>query len=182
MLKELPEFQPVLQRDLQVEYELCSGCGLRTEKSGGAVHKYLKSSPGCWANYGDVLVREYEKDEYWVVHELTVDAYALQHSGKKCPQTISSATVHLASLYSYFERGKRLNELHGVKKKIVKRKNSFIWLEPPEDLTAITVADILESKTASQHCLKIMEWAEYIFRKWELHYSTVARILDLDKK
>ncbi len=160
-----------------MEYECCVWCGLKTEKSAGAVHRYLESSPGCWAKYGELLAREYENYEYMSVHELTVDAYALQHPGKESPQTIGSIYIHLASLYSYFMFGRRISELSSIRKKMTRYKDTFVWLTPPEDLKAITVADILESKTAVQHCANVKKWAEYLFETWGIHHSKIANIL-----
>ena len=157
--------------------ELCSWCGVKTYKSEGATHRYLESSAGCWALYGKLLAREYENSEYMSVHGLTVDAYALQHPGKEGPQTINSAYIHLASLYSYFELGWPINELPNIKKEIAQQKNDFIWLEPPENLKLITVADILKAETAEEHCAYVKKWAMYIFEKWKVHHPTVAAIL-----
>ncbi|MFQ5690901.1 MAG: DUF5946 family protein [Gemmatimonadota bacterium] len=158
--------------------EACPSCGLKTENSDGAVHRYLESSPGCWARYGELLASEYENPAFMSAHELTVDAYALQHPGRESPQTISSAHVHLASLYSYFELGTPVTELHGVKQRVVRYKDGFVWLEPPEDLGAITVVDVLESETAAEHCAAVRRWAKYVFGQWQRHHRSIARILD----
>ena len=37
-------------------------------------------------------------------HQLTVDAYAIQHPGKPSAQSIQSVCVHLISLYASLER------------------------------------------------------------------------------
>jgi len=96
-----------------MEYETCIGCGLKSEKGDGVTHQYLESSARCWAKYGELLAREYENSRYMSVHDLTVDAYALQHPGTK----ISSAYVHLASLYGYFITGMNIEKLVVIKNK-----------------------------------------------------------------
>ncbi|PCI74076.1 MAG: hypothetical protein COB20_15520 [SAR86 cluster bacterium] len=162
-----------------MQIEACIGCGIETDKIDGAVHKYLKSSPGCWAKFGEILSKEYGDYEYMSVHGLTVDAYALQHPGTQGPQTLSSANVHLASLYSYFELGKPMSELSNIKQEIIKHKSSLVWLEPPKSITEVTVADILDSGTALQHCDNVKKWAAYVYEEWKFHHSAISSILSL---
>ena len=162
-----------------MQTEKCIACGLETERINGPVHKYLISSPGCWAKFGEILVREYENYEYMSVHALTVDTYTLQHPGTENPQTINSANVHLASLYSYFELGKPISELSKVKQDLEKYKDQFVWLEPPGDVSEITVASILKSESPSEHRESVVNWATYIYEKWETHHSRIASLLSL---
>ena len=157
--------------------ESCIGCAIETEITDGPIHKYLLSSSGCWAKFGEILAREYENFEYMSVHALTVDAYALQHPGIESPQTISSVYVHLASLYSYFELKAPIAELSKIKQGLTKYKNQFKWLEPPENVTDITVAYVLESDSAAQHREAVLKWAKYVYDRWELHHAEVASFL-----
>lgn len=76
----------------------CFSCGALVKDIDGPVHRYMDSSPGCWATFGEVLAREYSAVNYGLNHRLTVDAYALQHPGKHSPQSIQSIAVHLVSL------------------------------------------------------------------------------------
>ena len=57
------------------------------------------------------------------------------------------------------------------------QKDRFVWLDPPDDMRAINVADVLKSKTADEHCVKVKEWAQYIFDKWESHHAKIFKIL-----
>ena len=163
-----------------METETCMACGLRTSKVDGPVHKYLISSPGCWAKYGEVLAREYENSEYMAVHALTVDAYALQHPGIENLRTINSANIHLASMYCHFKLGKSIGELSQVKQKLTKHKDQFVWMDPPENVSEITVADILESESASEHRKSVLKWSEYIYEQWEAHHSYIASLVSIE--
>ncbi|MEM6447775.1 MAG: DUF5946 family protein [Cyanobacteria bacterium P01_D01_bin.123] len=160
-----------------MDAETCLGCGLKARKIDGPVHKYLGSSPSCWARYGELLAREYQDARYMAVHALTVDAYALQHPGQESPQTTQSAYVHLASLFSYFELGKPLSELHGVKQAIAQHRANLQWLDPPSVLTAINVNDVLKAESAMHHAQKVKAWAEYVFVGWKAHHADIARAL-----
>lgn len=160
-----------------MKLENCTWCGFESEILNAPTHKYMESSAGCWSSYGKVLEREYSNVDYFVVHALTVDAFALQHPGIENPQTISSVNVHLASLYSYFELGTPLDELSHVRKLIVKNKESFIWLKPPKDLTSITTSNILMAKSAIEHHKLVKKWARYIFEQWHKHHHVAAKLL-----
>ncbi len=66
----------------QPEREPCFSCGALVPATDGTTHDHMLSSPGCWAIYGEVLAREYERPAYMADHRLTVDAYAVQHPGE----------------------------------------------------------------------------------------------------
>ena len=166
----------IIERNV-VKLESCIWCGFESEIINAPTHKYLESSAGCWSSYGEVLEREYSNVDYFVVHGLTVDAFALQHPGIENPQTISSVNVHLASLYSYFELGTPLDKLSLVRKLIVKHKESFIWLKPPKDLTSITTTNILTAKSAIEHQELVKIWARYVFEQWYKHHNVAAKLL-----
>ena len=159
----------------------CFSCGANTKNIDGATHKYLLSTPGCWAMYGEVLAREYSDFAYMAVHDLTVDAYALQHPGKSSPQTISSLTIHLASLYAYFKFDCPAGELSKIKALVVRHKDEFMWLDPPSDLGHLTISDILLAENATQHCKRVNQWAEAVFERWQDFYPIVKGLLEKDR-
>ena len=161
-----------------VTIEACPGCGLAAKKTDGPVHRYLGSTAYCWAKYGELLAREYQDFEYMKVHDLTVDTYALQHPGGESPQTISSSNVHLASLYAYFERGVPVSELSKIKQNVVRLKDQFVWLPPPEEPAGVTVADILQARSAGEHSESITHWARAVFDTWRDNHGTASDLLD----
>lgn len=75
--------------------EPCFSCGALVPKTEGPTHDYMLSLPGCWAVYGEVLAREYERPSYMVNHRLTVDAYAVQHPGEPTRAATRSVWLHL---------------------------------------------------------------------------------------
>ncbi|MGI8574907.1 MAG: DUF5946 family protein [Egibacteraceae bacterium] len=81
----------------------CRGCGLALAATGGPAHRYIPSSPECWAVYGEVLAREYSDPAIFAgAHELSVDTYAVQHAAG---DPASSLTTHLVGLHLSLERG-----------------------------------------------------------------------------
>ncbi|MEM9533076.1 MAG: DUF5946 family protein [Pseudomonadota bacterium] len=158
--------------------ETCPSCGAVTPVSGvGATHRYLLSSPGCWAAYGELLAREYGDMLYMSAHALTVDAYAAQHPGEKGPQTISSINVHLASLLAYFEQGVPLAELATLKQRLVQRKHRFEWLDPPDQLGEVTITDVLAATDAQSHVTLVKDWARAAFEAWGAYHGTIRSLL-----
>ena len=157
--------------------ETCLSCGLQTKKTDEPVHKYLLSTPGCWAKFGQLLALEYQDLQYGRVHEISVDAYALQHPGEKSSQTINSAHIHLAGLYAYFKLGRNFDELDLIKREVAKHKQNFLWLEPPKNMERINVGTVLQASNATEHGVQVEKWAHYIFGKWEVHHSVIANML-----
>ena len=156
----------------------CFSCGAETENINGATHKYLLSTSGCWAKYGELLAREYSDFSYMAVHNLTVDAYAAQHPGQPRSQTISSINVHLSSLYAYFHLNYAVSELSHIKSRIIRYKDEFTWLEPPSYLGQLTVMDVLDAENAGQHCDLVKDWAADVFDQWEDFHPIVKKILE----
>ncbi len=151
----------------------CKGCGGLFEDIRGPTHRYLESSPGCWAAYGELLVREYTDPAYRRIHRLTVDSYAVQHPGHPSPQTIQSAAVHLISLCLVLERGIDVQRATQAMQAASKTKDRFVWLTPPASLGNVTVADMRATDTAVQHEQQVQRWARSAWEAWSPHHATV---------
>src|SRR5918992_2105890 len=88
-----------------MNHEICPGCGLWLERVDGPKHPYLGASASCLALYGEVLAREYSDPALLSIHQLTVDAYAVQHPGVPDRRTRQSVALHLLTLCLFLERG-----------------------------------------------------------------------------
>ncbi|MEM1310595.1 MAG: DUF5946 family protein [Cyanobacteria bacterium P01_H01_bin.153] len=127
-------------------------------------HPCLSSaSPGCWARYGEVLAREYANVQYFAIHAITVDAYAMQHPGTKSSQTINSVNLHLASLYAHYQNHVEISQLSQLKQYLIQHQEQFRWLPPPADLGKITINDIWPAETAGQHRELVLQWGKIVF-------------------
>lgn len=158
--------------------QTCQACGAVTATpEANTTHRYLESSPGCWAAYGQLLEREYSNAAYMGVHGLTVDAYAVQHPGVEGPQTISSINVHLASLLAYVEQGLAPHQLAPIKQQVVKLKPSFHWLTPPPARGQVTVVDVLTATSAEEHARMVDTWARAALAAWSDHHGTIEKLL-----
>lgn len=157
----------------------CFSCGALVADIAGPVHRYMDSSPGCWAAFGEVLAREYSDLSFGRNHRLTVDAYALQHPDKQSPQSIQSMAIHLASLYLIFERDMPMPEATGHMRKFVAHKAEFFWLDPPADLGQVTVRDVLNAEDAEAHVQTVKKWAESAWSSWGEHHGQVKEWAEL---
>lgn len=150
----------------------CIGCGGSFADIEGPTHRYMESSPGCWAAYGEVLAREYSDQVYFQVHRLTVDAYAVQHPGRPSPQSIQSVAVHLIHLYLILETGfgkQRANDAI----KAAADSRTYTWLTPPPSLGSITVADVHKAKNVEEHTQLVRAWAKSAWAAWSPHHAAI---------
>lgn len=151
----------------------CFSCGGSFPDMEGPTHRYMLSSPGCWATYGEVLAREYEDRGYFAVHRLTVDAYAVQHPGSTDRQSIQSVGLHLVRLCLFLEHDLQPEHADTAMRQAAEQKHRMIWLEPPGSLGAITTADVAKVTSAQEHTEKIRDWARCVWDAWSAHHGQV---------
>jgi Family of unknown function (DUF5946) len=151
----------------------CPGCGGLFEERDGPIHRYMLSSPGCWAVYGEVLAREYSDPAYGRVHRLSVDAYAVQHPGIPSPQSIQSVAVHLIRLCLLLDKGVDLQRANDVIKAAAESGQNYVWLTPPASLGEITVADVYQAQDPDEHEQRVRRWASSAWIAWSGHHATV---------
>lgn len=152
---------------------ICPGCGGRFSVSDGPVHRYMESSPGCWAVYGEVLAREYSERAYDEMHKFTVDAYAVQHPGQPSAQSIQSVGVHLVRLCLMLGAGRGADQATISMQAVARPKTILRWLEPPESRGEITVADVHRANSAEEHTVLVRAWATSAWKAWTTHHATV---------
>ena len=155
----------------------CIGCGGLFPDTEGPTHRYMESSPGCWACFGEVLAREYSDLHYYAVHRLTVDAYALQHPGQPSPQSIRSVALHSISLCAIFEKSVELDQASQILGLAAKQKERYEWLSPPASMGAVTVADVHRATDASEHVRLVRQWAEAAWTAWAEHHGVIREWL-----
>ena len=156
----------------------CPGCGTVLEECEGPVHRYMESSPACWAVYGLVLTREYSGPSYFSAHKYTVDSYAVQHPGHPSPQTIQSVAVHLIRLCLMLEHG--IGNDRGGEAIRAAAKGTYFWLTPPASLGRMTVADLKDASDAAAHGAYAKAWAESAWSAWSAHHDQIRRWLPRD--
>lgn len=153
---------------------LCPGCGVVLPEYDGPTHPYIGAGAACWALYGELLAHEYADLGYPECHRLTVDAYAVQHPGKREARSIQSVGTHLSGLYLVLERGIDGPAATALKNQVLATKPRFVWLNPPSQDEALTVQDVLEARSDIRHCDAVETWARSVWQTWQLHHDTVA--------
>ena len=155
-----------------MDVEICPGCAVELPPHDGPVHRYMESSPSCWAAYGEVLAREFSDYRYMAVHRLTVDTYAVQHPGQPSPQSIQSVSIHLMALHLIFEQGWKFE---GVPPFLSKAANrfTFAWLDPPADLGSLTVSHVLAAESSEEHGQRVEAWSRSVWDAWAPHHPQI---------
>jgi hypothetical protein len=155
----------------------CPGCGGLFPEIDGPTHRYMESSPGCWAAFGAVLAREYSDPTYFEIHRLTVDAYAVQHPGHPSRQSIQSVGLHLIRLCLHFEQKLPPAKANEAIKAAARVKHIFTWLEPPPSLGSLTVADVVGQDTAETHKPTVRAWAMSAWQAWSMQHNIIRQWL-----
>ena len=155
--------------------KMCVGCGALVPDIDGATHKYIGAPAGCWAVFGEVLAKEFSDVAYFSVHQLTVDTYAVQHPGTPSRQSIQSVAVHLVSLFCQLGHGFDSTQVIEIMKRLSKRSEKFVWLEPPASLGEITILDVVKAKDAIEHKSVVREWASAVWQAWSPHHEVVQQ-------
>lgn len=159
------------------ELSTCFGCGALLEEREGPTHRYLESSPACWALYGEVLAREYSHPELMDIHRLSVDAYAVQHPGRESLSTINSAAIHLLRLCLILEQGLPITSANDAIKALAEGKRRYYWLTPPSSRGAITVLDVSKAASIEDHRRAVREWATSAWQAWTRHHAVIRKWL-----
>ena len=133
----------------------------------------MKSSPGCWSVYGEILAREYSNPAYFEVHRLTVDAYAVQHPGSTDRQSIHSVGLHLIRLCLFLEHGLSVQNANTAMVEAGRLKHTFRWLNPPGSLGKINAADVAKTKNVDDHKAMVYGWAQDAWEAWSIHHQTI---------
>jgi len=149
------------------------GCGASFPERDGPTHRYMESSPACWAAFGEVIAREYSDAGYARAHRLTVDTYAVQHPGRPSPQSIHSVALHLISLCLILEKRLGADRATDAMRAAAEEKGRFTWLAPPPSRGALTVADVLAQQNASDHATRVRDWAASAWSAWSPHHAVI---------
>ena len=157
----------------------CFSCGALAPDIEGPTHKYMLSSPGCWALFGEILARDYTEYNYPPVHRLVVDAYAVQHPGKPIRQAIQSVAVHLIGLYLSLEKGMDAKNVTRAIGRATESSDRFFWLDPPEFVGALTVAQAVETGSLDEYDRLGRDWAKSAWEAWAVHHTQIRKWSEL---
>lgn len=160
----------------------CFSCGALVEDFEGPVHAYMKSSPGCWRAYGEIVAKEYAQENYDpLMHRITVDTYAIQHPGTAERRSIQSVNLHLIRLYLVLHNqivGIRANAIMKEMAENLDIKKKFVWMDPPSFEKTLTVVDVLQAIDIKKHAELVQKWGLSVLNKWiEKHKITIKHLI-----
>jgi hypothetical protein len=107
------------------------------------------------------------------VHQLTVDAYAVQHAGGRHPD--KSVCVHLVGLYLMLERGVAPMGVPPLLQRLASH-TSWPHLDAPEARAALKVYDVAAADSPQTHALRVREWAAEVWRVWSPHHDAAREL------
>src|SRR5262245_25299297 len=147
----------------------CEGCGAEFAQQAGPTHRYMLSSPGCWARYGELLAVLSPDRSLATPLMMCVDAYAVQHPGTPNPQAIQSVAVHLVNMHGYLVRGRPV-----APPQLAGHKGAFHWLTPPTKPASRSVADVPLAGSPEEIAAAARMWVRSVWDAWEVHHAQVA--------
>lgn len=154
----------------------CPGCTLEMPESLRTYEGYFNASPECWSVFGEVLASEFEHAPLFArVHQMTVDAYAVQHAGGPHPD--KSVCVHLAGLHLVLDCGAAPMSVPPMLQKLARTIDGWPHFDPPARTGPLTIVDVALADAADEHARLVRDWALQVWKSWGLHHAAVADIV-----
>ena len=136
----------------------------------------FNASAECWAVFEEVLAREFQNAPlFGQVHQLSVDAYAVQHAGGRHPD--KSVCVHLVGLHLAIERGIQPVEVATHLRRVARRA-AWPHLHPPTERATLTVRDVALADSTPTHARLVREWAAQVWRAWSPHHAAARELAE----
>jgi uncharacterized protein DUF5946 len=142
----------------------------------GPMHRYMGSSPGCWEAFGVLLEMDYSSEGYWRSHQLTVDAWAVQHPGVEARVTLQSVAVHLIGLHLQLTKGTLPGrEIVAVRRRMVEKYKAGelgrIWKPAGSDMGELNVLHMFETNTPEEYYQHAREWAQSAYDSYSEYHE-----------
>lgn len=155
----------------------CPGCGLRMPRREGDTNPTsFNASAECWSVFTEVIGAEFSNAFlFGQVHQLTVDAYAVQHAGGA--HRDKSVDVHLAGLYFVIGRGLAPTEATRHMQALAGRTDSWPHLKPPLMIDSLTVFDVAMAGSIDEHIARVREWSAAVWQAWSPHHAAIAELI-----
>ena len=152
---------------------ICPGCGLEMPHDEHAPDDgYFNCSRECWSVCTEVLAKEFSNAVlFGQVHQMTVDAYAVQHAGGPHPD--KSIAVHLVGLHLVLDESVRPTDVPPKLQRLASRIERWPHFEPPASNGPLTVFDVA---VAADHAAMVRQWAMQVWNAWSTHHRAIAAL------
>lgn len=141
-------------------------------------HGYYNASPECWSVYTEVLGAEFSNAViFGQVHQLTVDAYAVQHAGGPHPD--KSVDIHLSGLHLMLVRGIRPPYVPPLLQRIAGTTPEWPHFAPPQVAWSSTIFDVaLAAGEFEAHIGAVRAWSASVWSAWSMHHDAIAAFVE----
>ena len=156
---------------------VCPGCGLEEPAGARDYDRKFHASGECWARFESLLAAEFQNAVlFGRAHQLSVDAYAVQHAGGAHPD--KSVDIHLAGLCLVLERGLSPAAVPPVLQRIARAGGPWPHLEPPARRPgALTVRDVTLARDPEAHVATVRAWATEVWEAWSPHHAAARALV-----
>ena len=155
----------------------CPDCGARFPPLDGPTHAYVGGSPGCWAAFGELGVRELELGIAGPAR-LSAHVYMVQHPGREGRRQAQSVGIHLMVLGAVLERRQPTAVAVAAMNGWLRGGPAVPWLNPPGRQGTRTIRDVPLDADRPAHEAAVRAWAESVWASWSAEHATIRRWLD----
>ena len=153
----------------------CPSCRLEMPRGELAYDGYFHCSSECWSVCTGVIGAEFENMVlFGQVHQLTVDAYAVQHAGGSHPD--KSVDVHLVGLHLQLERGVRSPDVAPRLQSLVGGVATWPHFAPPARHGELTILDVALAGSPLEHAKRVRAWAQDVWNTWGPHHEAIDEL------
>ena len=170
---------------------------MRLPPNAVTMHSYIGASSACWSIYSALLIGE-SPDVITSAHlpraathsptteralprigaGLIADAYAAQHPGSPSPQAIQSVAVHVLTMHGVIERDVASENAMWLRRRPLRERGVFRWLDPPDFSRTLTVADIAIAPLI-ERASTIAAYVGMVYDAWmDLHRDVINEWYD----
>lgn len=150
---------------------VCPGCSLQCPGLGLDPDADYHASGECRRLMNELSYYTLAHGDPRFIHQHLVDAYGAQHV-RQSSSTIRAAFA-LAGLYLAVERsftGSQVQRMHML---MAKRSKQWPRFDPPKDLGALTVADVLAAEAGPGRDQELMNWCRSVWNAWAAEHDRV---------
>lgn len=153
---------------------ICPGCGVHVYTDNNNLDKNFNASVACRELMYQLSYYTLSLQDNYFIHQLIVDAYAAQHSGKGVkPITTTFALVGLFLVNERNYTGKQVQLAHMA---ITKKSKTWPHFPAPKEKEWLTVQDVTQSPDAEKQEM-IKKWSRSVWNVWKPQHEEIASLL-----
>lgn len=126
---------------------------------------------GCLDAFNAVIAREFREASLFAIHNLTVDAYSLQHP-ERFMNSAKSYAAHLAGMCWYLEFGAANDTGRAISRWLNGSKKLDKGPAPkPRQRGELTILHVRDAVALREHRQRVEEWARTVWHAWRAQHA-----------